>query len=160
MPVTGRSAVRDGDLDKTDLRILELLRDDGRVAIASLARDAHISRANAYTRLQRLLGDGVIEGFSARVNSEKVGLSVTAVVLLSFRQGEWRKHREVLASLPEVQFCGLTTGAFDALLLIRVKDIQSLRQFILEKIQSLPTLRTSQTILVMDEVLNRPYVLN
>jgi DNA-binding Lrp family transcriptional regulator len=146
-------------LDRIDRRILEVLRDDGRISIAALAERVGVSRANAYTRLLRLREEGVIEGFTARVNSRRMGLGIAALVLLSVRQPDWRALRNELFEMPEVEYCALTTGTHDALILVRATDVETLRDVVLERLQSLPMVQGTQTIFVLDEVVRKPFVL-
>ena len=146
-------------VDRIDRRILELLRDDGRLPVAALAERAGISRANAYTRLERLRGEGVIRGFAAQVDSGRLGLGIAALVLISGRQPAWRALREQLLHMPEIEYCAFTTGEYDALALVRVPDVETLRDVILERLQSSPAVRATQTIFVLDEVVRRPFVL-
>ncbi|MDB5065293.1 MAG: AsnC family transcriptional regulator [Chloroflexi bacterium] len=146
-------------LDRIDRRILEVLRDDGRISIAALGERVGVSRANAYTRLLRLREEGVIEGFTARVNSRRMGLGVAALVLLSVRQPDWRALRTELVEMPEVEYCALTTGTHDALILVRAPDVETLRDVVLERLQSLPMVQGTQTIFVLDEVVKKPFVL-
>jgi len=146
-------------LDKVDRRILELLRDDGRLAVAALAERAGVSRANAYSRLERLRNEGVIRGFTALVDSRRLGLGIAALVLIAGRQPAWRSLREQLQHMPEVEFCAFTTGEYDALILVRVPDVETLRDVILERLQSMPLVRATQTIFVLDEVVRQPYIL-
>jgi DNA-binding Lrp family transcriptional regulator len=146
-------------LDRIDRRILEVLRDDGRVSIAALAERVGVSRANAYTRFVRLRDDGVVEGFTARVNSRLLGLGIAALILISVRQPDWRALRAQLVEMPEVEYCALTTGTHDALILVRATDVETLRDVILERLQSLPMVQATQTIFVLDEVVRKPFVL-
>jgi DNA-binding Lrp family transcriptional regulator len=146
-------------IDRIDRRILELLRDDGRLPVAALAERVGISRANAYTRLERLRSEGVIRGFAASVDSERLGLGISALVLISGRQPAWRALREQLLHMPEIEYCAFTTGEYDALVLVRVPDVETLRDVILERLQSSPAVRATQTIFVLDEVVRRPFVL-
>ena len=146
-------------LDRIDRRILEVLRDDGRISIAALAERVGVSRANAYTRLLRLREEGVIEGFTARVNSRRMGLGIAALVLLSVRQPDWRALTNELVEMPEVEYCALTTGTHDALILVRATDVETLRDVVLERLQSLPMVQGTQTIFVLDEVVRKPFVL-
>jgi Lrp/AsnC family leucine-responsive transcriptional regulator len=146
-------------LDRIDRRILEVLRDDGRISIAALGERVGVSRANAYTRLLRLREEGVIEGFTARVNSRRMGLGIAALVLLSVRQPDWRALRKELFEMPEVEYCALTTGTHDALILVRATDVETLRDVVLERLQSLPMVQGTQTIFVLDEVVRKPFVL-
>jgi DNA-binding Lrp family transcriptional regulator len=146
-------------LDRIDRRILEVLRDDGRISIAALADRVGVSRANAYSRLERLRDEGVVEGFTARVNSRRMGLGIAALVLLSVRQPDWRALRTELQEMPEVEYCALTTGTHDALILVRATDVETLRDVVLERLQSLPMVQATQTIFVLDEVVRKPFVL-
>ena len=61
-----------------------------RMSIRGLAERLHISRANAYTRVERLRSSGVILGFRAEVSPEAVGLRTSAYVTLNLHQTEWR----------------------------------------------------------------------
>ncbi|MGH7687466.1 MAG: Lrp/AsnC family transcriptional regulator [Candidatus Dormibacteria bacterium] len=153
----GRDA--SGPLDRVDRRILELLADDGRMSIATLAERVEISRASAYSRIDRLRAEGVLEGFSARVRPASLGLGITALVLIAGRQPAWRTLRDELAAMPEVEYCAFTTGEYDALILVRVPNVETLRDVILERLQASETVRATQTIFVLDEVVRRPYVL-
>jgi Lrp/AsnC family leucine-responsive transcriptional regulator len=146
-------------LDATDRRLLEALRLDGRLSVAALAERCAISRANAYSRLERLRAEGIVEGFTVRVDPRKLGLGITAIVLIAGRQPAWRTLRDQLRSMPEVEYCAFTTGEYDALILVRVPDVETLRDVILERLQSSPAVRATQTIFVLDEVVRRPFVL-
>lgn len=152
----GRDA---GALDRVDRRVLELLAEDGRMSIAALAERAGVSRAGAYARLERLRADGVLAGFSARVRPDRLGLGITALVLISGRQPAWRTLRDELAAMPEVEYCVFTTGEYDALIVVRVPTVETLRDVILERLQASENVRATQTIFVLDEVVHRPYVL-
>ena len=146
-------------IDDIDLRILELLHGDGRLSVAALASEAGISRANAYARLERLRTAGVIEGFSARVNHEKLGLGVTAIILLTVRSPARDALVPFLRTLPGVEFAGFVTGEHDVALLVRAPGVTALREQILSPLTREATVRSSHTVLVLDEVVNNPFVL-
>lgn len=150
-----------GGGDATDRAILRVLRDDGRLPVADLARAVHVSRANAYTRLERLRASGVLQGFSARVDPARAGLGLCAVVLLALVPGaqpRWRQLREELVAMPEIEYAALVTGDADVLLMVRAPDMDGLRAFLLERVQSLGTVRSTLTLFVLEELLHRPYV--
>ncbi|MHB8717540.1 MAG: Lrp/AsnC family transcriptional regulator [Candidatus Dormibacteria bacterium] len=147
------------ELDAVDRRILEELAADARLPVAALAARAGISRAAAYTRLDALRAAGVIEGFSVRTNPARLGLGVTALILISGQQPAWRSLRSRLASFPEVEYCAFTTGEYDALALVRVRDVETLRDVVLERLQASQEVRATQTIFVLEELVRRPLVL-
>lgn len=138
-------------LDSTDRAILRLLQTDGRASIRSVADRVHVSRANAYARINRLIDDGVIRGFSARVNHERAGQGASAYVTLKIVQNSWRTVREQLQALPGATHIALVSGDFDVLLLVHTQDNQSLRDLVLTKIQSIPEVLSTRTLLVFEE---------
>ena len=146
-------------IDPADLRLLSALHQDGRLSVSELAQRALVSRATAYLRLQRLQEAGVLQGFSARVDSARLGLDVTAVVLISVRQTYWRALKDELLAFEEDEYFAFITGSFDALLIVRVPDMRHLRDVVLERLQALPEVRSTQTSFVLEEVIRRPYVL-
>ena len=105
-------------LDAIDRDILRILQTDGRASIRSVAERVHVSRANAYARINRLLDDGVIRGFSARVNHERAGQGASAYITLKIVQNSWRTVREQLQELPGATHIALVSGDFDVLLLV------------------------------------------
>jgi Lrp/AsnC family leucine-responsive transcriptional regulator len=146
-------------LDQSDYRLLAALRDDARAPVSELARRTHLSRATAYQRLARLESAGVITGYSANVSSRQVGLGLTALIHISLRQTDWRQLIDQVRDVPEVEYLGMTTGSFDALMIVRTKDMDSLRDGVLYRVLQLPFVRSTQTTFVLDEVVHRPYVL-
>src|SRR5579863_2977351 len=123
----GRIARRAGGgrtvVDDVDRKLVELLVADGRAPVNVLAERAGISRANAYQRLARLRSTGTIKGFTVRTDHHRLGVSVTAVILVSGEQRTWRELRAELGALPGVEYVALTAGSFDFLLLVRVADV-------------------------------------
>jgi DNA-binding Lrp family transcriptional regulator len=138
-------------LDAVDRRIVELLVADGRMSVNELAAQAHVSRATAYARLERLRADGVITGFTATVDPAKLGYSIAALVLVSVEQSQWREVREEVLRLPGLEYLAFTSGAFDLVLLVRLPGIGDLRDVVLVRLHDIPGIRTAQTIFVLDE---------
>jgi DNA-binding Lrp family transcriptional regulator len=139
-------------LDETDRRILRALMRDGRMSLRTLAEDLHISRANAYARVERLREARVIRGFRAEVDSTALGFGTTAYVTLNLAQANWKAIRAQLVQLEGVVHIGLVGGDFDVLLLVRVTDNAALRRLVLEDIQSMVGVRSTRTLLVFEEV--------
>ncbi|MCC9707445.1 Lrp/AsnC family transcriptional regulator [Streptomyces sp. MNU76] len=151
-PVPGRTAV---PLDDTDRQILARLLKDARQSVRALAEQVHISRANAYTRIGRLLSEGVITGFTAQLNPKRAGLGTSAYVTLSTEQAAWRDISRELRDIPYVEHVSLVTGDFDVLVLVRAPDNEALRSVVLERIQGVSGVRSTRTWLVFDEVRGR-----
>jgi DNA-binding Lrp family transcriptional regulator len=138
-------------LDPTDRMILRLLQEDGRASIRSVAERVHVSRANAYARINRLVEDGVIRGFSARIDHERAGHGASAYITLKIVQNSWRTVRQKLVTLPGVVHIALVSGDFDVLLLVHTVDNRSLRELVLTRLQAIEEVLSSRTLLVFEE---------
>jgi DNA-binding Lrp family transcriptional regulator len=138
-------------VDDIDRLILRELTRDGRLSMRTLAERLHISRANAYARVQRLRSTGVIRGFTIDVDPVAAGLGTSAYVTLNIHQVEWRQVRESLRRLAGVEQISLVGGEFDVILLVRARDNADLRRLVLGQIQGMPGVINTRTLLVFEE---------
>ncbi|MFF5986791.1 Lrp/AsnC family transcriptional regulator [Prauserella flavalba] len=144
----GRTAAA---LDAVDRAMLDVLADDARISVRALAERLSISRANAYSRLDRLLRDGVVTGFAARIDPQRAGLGTSAYVLVTVEQTAWRALKDALGAIPHVEHIALVGGDVDVLLLVRTPDNATLRDVVLGRIQAVDGVRATRTWLVFDE---------
>jgi Lrp/AsnC family transcriptional regulator, leucine-responsive regulatory protein len=148
--------------DETDLELLRLLREDGRAAVTRIAEQLHLSRSAVHQRLNTLVEGGVLQGFAPLVDPRQLGTGIAAFVLLSAGPGgrlEYEPLRAELEALPHVELAALVTGEADVLLLVRATDLDELRRFLLEDLQRVGEMRSTLTLLVLDEVIRRPFLL-
>jgi DNA-binding Lrp family transcriptional regulator len=138
-------------LDGIDHAMLAALTADGRISVRALADRLNISRANAYSRLDRLSRDGVITGFGARLDPHLAGFGTSAYVMVTVEQAAWRTVRAGLRAIPYVEHIALVSGDFDVLLLVRTPDNTALRDVVLERIQAVEGVRGTRTWLIFEE---------
>jgi DNA-binding Lrp family transcriptional regulator len=124
---------------------------DGRLSVSALAERVGVSRATAYARFERLVGGGVITGFRATVDPSRIGMPITALILVNVQQHAWPEARAELLSLPGLEYLAFTSGGFDMVLLVRVPDVVALRDVVLVRLHGSPHVRSTQTIFVLDE---------
>ena len=148
----GRSASK---LDAVDRAIIAELLRDGRMSMRTLAERVHISRANVYARITRLMDDGVITGFTAELAPHKAGLGTSAYVSVTIEQNSWRTVSARLRETPYVEHFAMVGGDYDVLALVRAPDNEALRHLVLERIQDIPGVRATRTWLVFDEARGR-----
>ena len=144
----GRPAPARDELDNT---IIEELTRDGRQSVRALASRVNVSRSSIHTRVDRLIEDGVITGFSARIAPSTAGLGTSAFVGLTIEQNTWREVSTRLATMRHVEHVTLISGDFDVLVLVRTEDNSALRDLVFHDIQSLPGVVSSRTWLIFDE---------
>lgn len=138
-------------LDDTDHRILNALTSDGRMSMRTLAEMLHISRANAYARVERLRTTGVIRGFRADIDPVLSGLGTSAYITINLRQPDWHHVLERLHSLVGVVHIALVSGEFDLVVLVRARDNADLRRLVLDEIQGMEGVVSTRTLLVFEE---------
>jgi DNA-binding Lrp family transcriptional regulator len=138
-------------MDDTDRLLLDVLRADARISVRDLAGRVGVSRASAYARLKRLREDGVIRGFTVELDHAALGLGLAAYVHVRIKQNSWKSFREKAWALEEAVHVALVAGDFDCVLLVRTRDAEHLRSLVLERVQSLPEVLATQTVLVFEE---------
>ncbi|MBO1901856.1 Lrp/AsnC family transcriptional regulator [Leucobacter weissii] len=97
-------------LDRVDGAILSALQENGRQSIADLARAVNMSHSATAERVRRLEDAGVITGYAARIDAERLGFSILAFVRLRFSSSVYEPLNRLLAGLPEVLEAHHVTG--------------------------------------------------
>jgi DNA-binding Lrp family transcriptional regulator len=138
-------------LDDTDRRLVALLRADGRLPAASLARHLGISRGTVQNRLDRLLATGVILGFTVRLQSDAEGAGVRAIISIEVRSADTRAVVAALRRMPEVGRIHSTNGRWDLVAEIATPDLASLDRALTE-IRALKPVTTSETSILLSEL--------
>jgi DNA-binding Lrp family transcriptional regulator len=139
-------------LDDVDRGIVDALRADGRLSMRALAERLHISRAGVYSRVERLERDGVITGYSATVDPRRYGRSLSAYVNLKVAQQSWKALRKRVLAIEDVEHAALVSGEYDIVLLVRTRDIETLRDLVLTRLQDMPEVLATQTVLIFEEL--------
>ena len=139
-------------LDATDQLVVDALRADGRLSMRALAERLHLSRANVYTRVERLQRDGVITGYTALVDPVAYGHGLSAYVYLDIAQQSWKSVCDQLLTVPEVDYVALVSGEHDIMVRVRTDDAASLRDVVLTRLQEIPQIRSSQTVVIFEEL--------
>ncbi|UBH07323.1 AsnC family transcriptional regulator [Leucobacter sp. Psy1] len=140
--------------DHIDLKIIEVLKRDARASMTTLAESVFISRASAHARFKRLVAEGVISAFTVRTDPVLAGKHSSAYVTLSVDQADWQDARDRLLEIPEVEHIALVGGEYDVMLLVRARDNRDLRRVVLERIQSIPSVRGTRTLLIFEDFPN------
>ena len=118
-------------MDQIDVRLLELLQLDGRIAISELSKKLSLSRPSISERLNRLEEKGIIEGFSARVSPKAIGRNVLVFIQLSeLRIHSYSDFEKSIQEDPDIIECHRLTGGVSYLLKAAVTGMDHLSQLI------------------------------
>ncbi|MGJ3265522.1 MAG: Lrp/AsnC ligand binding domain-containing protein [Salinarimonas sp.] len=143
------------DIDRVDHRILAVLQEDGRISAVELAERIGLSPTATGERLRRLQKDGVIVGFTARLDPHRVGLGLLVFVEVSLDKTTpdvFERFAEAVQRAPEVLECHMVAGGFDYLVKTRISDMAAYRRFLGDVLLALPGVRETRTYAVMEEV--------
>ncbi|GAT07752.1 AsnC family transcriptional regulator [Mycolicibacterium novocastrense] len=142
-------------LDATDEQILAALTDDARATYAEIGERVNLSAPAVKRRVDRMLDNGVIRGFTTVVDRTALGWTTEAYVQV-FRRGTIAPERLRAAwiDIPEVISAATVTGTADAILHVVARDMRHLEEA-LERIRSAAQVERSESIVVLTNVIDR-----
>ncbi|MBP2551177.1 Lrp/AsnC family leucine-responsive transcriptional regulator [Neorhizobium galegae] len=143
------------ELDMFDMKIIEAVRENGRISVTDLAASIGLSKTPCNARLKRLMETGYILGFRAVINPQKLGLDHVAfaeVKLSDTREKALSEFNQAVRRIKEVEECHMIAGRFDYLLKVRTQNIRRYREVLGEKISSLPHVASTSTSVAMQSV--------
>ena len=144
-------------LDRYNSKILQVLRRDGRISNIELAERIGLSPSACLRRVQELEKSGVIDGYRAVINPEKLGVGLTAYIAVGLSD-HTRPSQEVfektMHECPQVSECHNVTGLREYLLRVEVGDIAAFKAFHADVLGSLPQVNAITTYVVLDSPKN------
>lgn len=142
-------------MDPIDRKILATLQRNGRISVTDLAERINLSKTACTERMRRLERDGVIAGYRADVDANKLGLDTLVFVQVHLERtttAVLNRFNSQVRLIPEVEAAHMIAGGFDYLLKLRVRDMTHYRHVMGERIGSLPGVSQTHTFPVMETV--------
>lgn len=143
------------ELDDTDRRILAALQRQGRLSAQELAEAAGASPATCWRRLKALEEAGIVKGYAALLDREKLGLAVVAFVHVTIERQYAKAVAEIekkIRTRTEVIDCYATTGDADFTLRVVVHDIADYDRFLQTFLLELPEVRQVRSAIALREI--------
>lgn len=144
-----------GEIDQIDRRILTELAANGRLTVTELAERVGISKTPCHTRMRRLEERGIILGYRAVIDPDRLGLGHVAFVevkLTDTKAAALDAFNAAVRRTPEIEECHMIAGGFDYLLKVRTASIAAYRRVLGEKISGLPHVAHTSTYVAMEVV--------
>ena len=146
-------------LDKTDIQILNILQENGRITVRELSQKVHLSPTPVFDRMRRLESSGVIKQYAAVLDAAKLGRGFTVFCSVRLR----RMGKEIandfverIKDIPEVAECYNISGEYDYLLKIYAPDMQYYNEFIINVLGTIESLGSIQSSFVMNPIKTSP----
>ncbi|MCG2871135.1 MAG: Lrp/AsnC family transcriptional regulator [Sulfolobales archaeon] len=135
-------------LDRLDKEILEILQEDGRISYSKIAQMLNMSESTIHMRIKRLRELGILRGFYADIDMEKIGLKVLAFVQLKADPKKYEQVLNVLKEMKEVAEIYDVTGEYYALVKVVVPSNEDLAK-VLDDIGKLDGVTDTYTMIVL-----------
>ena len=139
------------DLDALDRQLIGQLRADGRAPVSRLADALGVSRGTVQNRLDRLIDEGVIVGFTARLREDVADEEVRAMMVIRLVGQSTTAVVRQLRGMPEVRAVHTTNGAWDLMAEIAVASLPDLDR-VLSMIRSIHGIENSETSILLTSV--------
>ncbi|HET9914308.1 MAG TPA: Lrp/AsnC family transcriptional regulator [Anaerolineales bacterium] len=133
-------------LDDTDLRIIEALRKDGRVAFAQIAEQLGVSPGMIRQRYNRLVEEGFLK-VVAITNPLRMGYRTMAMIGIRAEGSRLLEVAEKISKLDEVIYMIISSGRFDIFAEVVCRDHEDLLRFITEKLSTIEGVRESESFM-------------
>ncbi|HYF16863.1 MAG TPA: Lrp/AsnC family transcriptional regulator [Ramlibacter sp.] len=143
------------ELDRHDVLLLAELQRDARQTVQQLAQAVGLSSTPCWKRVKEMEGAGIIRGYAALVDREKVGLSLCVLAevnLTRHHEDDVRKFEQAVAAEPRIVSCYATTGQADYVVKVLVPDIKQYESFLHEVAFKLPGVTHVRSSVVLKEV--------
>ena len=142
-------------LDAIDLSILKLLQKNSKLTNKALSTHLSLSVTAVYERIKKLEKTGIIKGYVALLSKEKLEQSFVAfchVKLIQHTQDNVKQFEKEVIKIDEVLECYHLSGDYDYLLKVHVKDMESYRDFMIEKLTNLNHIGSTHSMFMINEV--------
>jgi Lrp/AsnC family leucine-responsive transcriptional regulator len=137
-------------LDDIDRKLLALLQDNDRLALADLSKATAVAASTLNDRIKRFARQGVIAGYHARLSPEALGLDLLAFMLVAWSDPKVEpRFLEKIPASPDVLECHHITGAWNYILKVRVGTTRDLETFLAKTVKAVEGVLRTETIIVL-----------
>lgn len=144
-------------LDEIDRNILRILQNDARTSYREIQDKLGISIGTIHNRITKLKNTGVIEGYTLRLNNEKLGYKLTFLIRINVDGKFTEKILSEISKKPEVCSVFHTTGEQSAALICRFKESSQVHDFIRE-LNSKDYVKRTNSNMILKEYKNTSFV--
>jgi Lrp/AsnC family transcriptional regulator for asnA, asnC and gidA len=146
------------ELDKKDLKILEILKENGDLTVRQIASRTLLPITTVHNRIRRMKSLGIIRRFTIEVDHRKMGKTLSAYVLVKVDSKYLKNMRmsqhdlaKDLKKLDFVERADIVTGSIDIIALIRVKDVEELDQVVIDRLRDVQGIESTETLVILRE---------
>ncbi|MDY3424763.1 Lrp/AsnC family transcriptional regulator [Riemerella anatipestifer] len=150
-------------LDQVDFSILRELVEDSSQSVKEIAAKVSLSVTPVHDRIKKLEANGYIKGYTAIVDAEKLGYGFTIymqIKLIKHQEEIFNKFKEEILSFEEVTEAAFTSGDYDVIMKLLLRDLHHYEEFILRKISKLDIIDSVKSSFIFKYIKNDNRVMN
>lgn len=139
-------------LDEVDLKLLDLLQQNGKITTKDIAQSVHLSPTPVYERIKRLEKEGIIEKYVALVNPEKVGKGLIVFCDITLKEHTKEIGNQFVKEIMSLQYvseCYNISGDYDFRLKVMVRDMKHYQEFVLNDLGAIKNIGSAHSTFVM-----------
>jgi DNA-binding Lrp family transcriptional regulator len=138
-------------LDETDVEILKALTLDARLSSRQIAKQCGVSIGTVLSRIKKMENEGIIRGYSALLDQEKLGYELTVVSEITVSKGRLLEAENEIARLPNVCCVYDVTGLIDAVIIAKFHNREELGKFT-KRLLAIPFVERTNTHVVLTSI--------
>ena len=142
-------------IDRLDYKILSNLQEDSQISMAALSEKIGLSLSACHRRVKLLEAEGVIRGYSARLDRKALGLEVQVFIeiqLTSQRQEDYQAFEQAISIMPEILECYMISGEFDYLMRVTARSTGDYEDLYRNRLSQIPSVSQMRTLLSLSTV--------
>ena len=139
-------------MDSIDWKIAEALERDARISFAALAEEVGLSKSPCWSRVRELEKHGLLSGYAARFEHERLGLTVHSQISVTIEANAHEAFEAAVIDHPAIFECHTTAGASDYLLRVYARSVDHLDSLLRHEISKLPGVLSSSTTICLKTI--------
>jgi len=117
-------------IDEIDVQILHELQTDSRISLRELSKRINLSPPSVTERVRRLEDNGVIEGYTIRLNKKKLGLTIDCIIEVTMKDGQHERFKNFIQDYKHSEWCYRVAGGACFIVKLSVSSLVDIEQFI------------------------------
>lgn len=147
---------KDFEIDELDKQILAKLIKNAKRPYTDIAQELEVSGGTIHVRMKKLEDAGIVRSYNLEVDYNKLGFDVCAFLGIYLDKSSlYDTVAEALKEIPEIIAAHYTTGLYNIFATVICRDTNHLREVLHDKIQNIPGIQRTETIISLEESINR-----
>ncbi|MEE6132301.1 Lrp/AsnC family transcriptional regulator [Priestia sp. GS2] len=117
-------------IDHVDIKIIDELSKDARLSMRELSKRVNLSSPSVTERVRRLENEGIIEGYTLKVNREKMGLTIQCLIEITLKHAEYDRFKSAIQNCANAVFCYRIAGKACYIIKLTALSMKEIEEFI------------------------------